>query len=90
MKQNKTAKSFLFSFLEKCSTQIISFVISIVLARILMPDVYGVIALVTIFITFADVFVTYGFGNSLIVKKDADSEDYSSCLYASIIFSIVL
>ena len=87
---SKTSKSFFYSFFEKCSVQIISFVISVILARLLMPEAYGVVALVTIFITFADVFVTYGFGNSLIVKKGAKTVDYSSCLYASLVFAAIL
>ncbi len=76
--------------MEKCGSQGVTFVVSIILARILEPDVYGTIALVTVFITILQVFVDSGFGNALIQKKNADDLDFSTVFYFNIAFSIIL
>ena len=75
---------------ERLLAQVVSFVVSIVLARILLPEDYGVVSLVLIFIAFADVFVTSGFGTSLIQKKDADDLDFNSIFYSSLAASILI
>lgn len=79
--------NFFWKFFECTSAQIITFVLSIILARILSPNDYGTIAIVLVFITIADVFVNAGFGNALIQKKDADDLDFSSVFYFSFVFS---
>lgn len=68
-------------FAERCGAQGISFVVSIILARILEPEMYGMIALVTIFTTILQIFVDSGMANALIQKKDADDLDFSSVFY---------
>ena len=79
IKQNSTLFSnLIWKFGERFLAQIVSFIVSIVLARMLMPEDYGVISLILVFITFADVFVTSGFSTSLIQKKDADDTDFST------------
>ncbi len=80
----------MWKFSERISAQLVTFIVSIVLARILEPSHYGAIAIVNVFIALANVFVASGFGNSLIQKKDSDNLDYSSVFYANIILSIVL
>lgn len=82
--------NFIWKFAERISAQLISTVVSIVLARLLMPKDYGVISIVMIFITLANVFVSDGFGTALIQKKDPKAEDYFSVLYFNIVFSCVL
>ena len=57
---------------ERLSAQIITLVVSIILARVLGPSHYGLIAIVNIFITFANVFVSDGLGSALVQKKDSD------------------
>ncbi len=86
----KTISGLLYRFAERMLAQTISLVVSVVLARIIAPEDYGAIALITVIITICDVLVTYGFGNALIQKKNTDSIDYSSCFYASLFISIVL
>lgn len=71
----------LWRFLERCGAQGVTFIVSIVLARLLDPDVYGTVALVTVFTTIMQVFVDSGMGNALIQKKDADDLDFSSVFY---------
>lgn len=79
-----------WKFAERVSTQLVSFVVSIVLARILMPSDYGAIAMVMVFITLAQVFVEGGFSGALIQKKEADKLDFSTVLYFVLFFSIIL
>ena len=91
MISNETvSKNFIWRLLERCGAQIVTFVVSIVLARLLDPSVYGEIALVTVFISILQVFVDGGLGNALIQKKDADNVDFSSVLFFNIIFCIIL
>ena len=79
-----------WKFGERIIAQGVSFVVSLVLARMLMPEQYGVVALVLVFINLANVFVTNGLGESLIQKKDADSKDFSTMFFCSLFFSIIL
>lgn len=83
--KNNVIVNFMWRFLERCGAQGVTFVVSIVLARVLDPGVYGTIALVTIFITIMQVFVDSGMGNALIQKKDADDLDFSSVFYFNIV-----
>lgn len=77
--------NFFWRFLERCGAQGVTFIVSIILARVLDPGVYGTIALVTIFTTIMQVFVDSGMGNALIQKKDADDLDFSSVFYFNIV-----
>ena len=86
----KTASSLLWSFAEKCGSQGVSFVVSIILARLLEPSDYGTIALVMIFTNVLQVFVNHGLGNALIQKKNADPLDFSTVLFANVVFCIFL
>lgn len=70
MKQNKNVISnLIWRFAERCGAQLVTFIISIVLARILAPEDYGQIALITVFTTIMQVFVDSGLGTALIQKK---------------------
>lgn len=80
--------SLLWKFSERIGAQAITFILSIILARLLSPSDYGAIAILLVFITIADVFVNAGFGSALIQKKDADDLDFSSVFYFSLIFSV--
>jgi len=79
-----------WKFAERSGAQIVTFILSLVLARLLSPNEYGIIAMVTVFITIANVFVESSFGNALIQKKDADNLDFSSVLFLNIGLSLVL
>lgn len=79
-----------WKFAERSAAQLVSLVVSIVLARLLMPSDYGAIAMVMVFITFAQVLVDGGFSGALIQKKNADKLDFSTVLYFVIIVSIIL
>ena len=75
--------------MERFGAQLVTFVVSIVLARVLDPSVYGTIALVTIFTAILQTFVEGGFGTALIQAKEADDLDFSTVFYFNI-FSCVL
>lgn len=88
--KRKTASGFAYKFAERAGAQGINFVLQLILARLLMPEDYGLISLVTVFITICDVFVTYGFGNSLVVNKKSDSKDFSTCFYFGLALATVV
>ncbi|WP_312654091.1 lipopolysaccharide biosynthesis protein [Proteiniclasticum sp.] len=87
---NHIMKSLIWKLLERSGTQGIQFIVQIVLARLLLPEEYGIIAIVMVFILLANVFVQSGFNTALIQKKDADEVDFSSVLYLSLIVATVL
>lgn len=62
MSNKKVIGNFLWRFAERCGAQLVTFIVSIVLARILAPEDYGQIALITVFTTIMQVFVDSGLG----------------------------
>ena len=76
--------------MERTGAQGVTFLVSIVLARLLEPKVYGTVALVTVFITILQVFIDSGLGNALIQKKDADNLDFSSVFFFNITVCVLL
>lgn len=89
--ENKTILSnFIWRYAERCGAHLVVFVVSVVLARLLSPDVYGTIALMMVFISIIQIFVDSGFGNALIQKKNADNIDFATVFYANIFFCTVL
>ena len=89
-KPNGAISGISWKFAERILAQSVSFLVSIVLARVLMPEQYGTISLVLVFINIANAFVTNGLGLSLIQKKDADDVDFSTIFYCSLILGLVL
>lgn len=83
-------KSFLWKLFERVSTQLIQFIVTIVLARLLLPSEYGTIALIAIFIQLCDVVVDGGLNTALIQKKDADNTDFSTIFFFSVGIAWVL
>lgn len=88
--RDQVVSGVIWKFAERIGAQVVTFVVSVVLARLLSPDDYGMIALVTIFITLANTFVDSGFGTALVQKKNADNIDFSTVFYFSIAVSIGL
>lgn len=82
--------NIIWRFAERCGAQIVSFIVSIVLARILAPEAYGTIALITVFTNILQVFVDSGLGNALIQKKDADDIDFSTVFYTNLFSCLIL
>lgn len=90
MEKKRVVNNFIWRFLERCGAQGVTLVVSIVLARLLNPEIYGTVALVTVFTTIMQIFVDSGMGNALIQKKDADDLDFSSVFYFNILMCSVL
>lgn len=94
MSQNDIAsaawRGMIWRFLERCSSQVVSFIVSIVLARLLLPEQYGLIAITMIFVALSEVFVTSGLGTALIQKSEYDEIEFSTMFWASVTFSFLL
>lgn len=88
--KGKVISGLFWKFGERIASQGISFVVSIVLARLLMPEYYGTVSLVLVFINLANVFITEGLAEALIRKKDADDVDFSTVFYCNFAFSVAL
>ena len=86
----KFVKNMIWSLLERSGAEIVTFIVSIVLARLLDPTVYGTIALITVITTILQVFVESGFGSALIQKKDADDLDFSTVFYFNVVMCLCL
>ena len=80
-KKNVILSNFIWRFAERCGAQLVTAVVSVLLARLLAPDDYGMIALVSVFTNIMYVFVDCGRSTALIQKKDADDLDFSSVFY---------
>ena len=76
--KKKVVSGLFWRFAERSGAQIVSLIVTVILARILSPNEYGTIALITVFTTILQVFIDGGFGNALIQKKDADDVDFST------------
>lgn len=79
-----------WKFGERIIAQGISFVISLLLARLLAPEQYGTVALALVFINIANVFVTNGLGESLMQKKSAGDVEFSTMFFCSLGMSVLL
>lgn len=84
--KSKTINGFKWSFIDTIFKYLLTFFISIILARLLAPSDYGLIGIVGVFVAFSRVFIDGGFSDALIRKKDCTIEDYSSVF----IFNLVL
>lgn len=89
-KRIKVLENLSWRFGERLCSRIVSFIVTIIIARILDPSDYGVIAMVNVFIELADVIVASGFGSAVIQKKDADELDYSSAFFFQLFLSAFL
>lgn len=87
---NKALNGFAWRFAERCGAQGVTFIVSIILARLLAPELYGTIALVTVFTSILQVFIDSGMANALIQKKDADDLDFSTVFYFNFTICILL
>jgi len=82
--KTKTLHGLFWSFFERIGQQGIQFIIAIILARLLLPEQFGLIAMLTIFIAIAQSFIDSGFGQALIQKKEATHVDSCLTFYSNI------
>lgn len=90
MNRKVVVSSLIWRFAERCGAQGVSFIVGLVLARLLAPEDYGLIAIVSVFTTFLNIFIDSGMGGALVQKKNADDIDYSSVFYFNVVFSVIL
>ena len=88
--KGKMLSGMVWKFGERFIAHGVSFIVSLILARILMPKDYGAVAVINIFIAIADVFLTSGLNTALIQKKDADDIDFSTVFYCNLFLSLLL
>lgn len=82
--------NMLWRLFERTGAQIVSTVVSIILARLLLPSDYGTIALVTVFLNIMQVFIDSGLGTALIQKKEPDDLDYSTVFFFNLFVCVIL
>ena len=94
MENNKekkvVVKNLFWRYSERTLAQGVTFIVSVILARLLTPNDYGIVGLITVFISIAGVFVSSGFGNSLIQKENVTQLDYSSVFFFNLVMGILL
>lgn len=88
--KSKTVSGVGWSFAESILGQGVTFLVGIVLARLLSPDEYGLIGIITIFVTVLDSIVDAGFSNALIRKKEVSNSDYNTMFIANMAMSVLL
>ncbi len=87
--KQKTVKGLIWSFIDVAAGQGVQFVISIILARLLMPREFGLLGMIVVFVAISEAFVNSGFSSALIRKKSATQSDYSTVFYFSLAVSII-
>ena len=87
--KQKTVSGLLWSFVDTMAGQGITFVVGIILARMLSPREFGLIGMLTVFIAVSQSFIDSGFSNALIRKKDCSSTDYSTVFYFNLAVGIL-
>lgn len=88
--KQKTVKGVGWSFADNIANQGVTFLVSLVLARLITPEEYGLIGIITIFIAVFNSIVDSGFSNALIRKNDIKEIDYSTVFITNMVLSVVL
>lgn len=88
--KNQAAKGVMWNAFERFSSQGIQFILTIIIARILTPQDYGLVAMLGIFMAISQTIVDSGFSNALIQKKNRTEEDYSTMFYFNLVASILI
>lgn len=87
---SKTVNTVVWSGVERLSVQGIQFVLTLIIARLVQPSDYGLIAIVGIFLAIAQTFVDSGFSNALIQKQNRTEVDYATVFYFSVIIGVIV
>lgn len=88
--RKKTKLGMFWNVIEKFMSQGIAFVLNIILARLLTPHDYGTIGMLTIFLTFSNVFIDSGFSRALIQKQERTEADFTTTLIFNVVVSVLL
>lgn len=88
--KDKAVNGMFWTFAQKFSAQLVSFFVTVILARILTPDDYGIVALCGLFLVLMNVFADGGMGQALIQKKNADEKDFNTLFTTQFVFTIIV
>lgn len=88
--RQKVLSNLIWRFMERCGAQLVSFAVTVVLARLIDPEVFGLIATVTVITSILLVFSDSGMANALIQKKDPDDLDFSSVFFFNVLFGLAI
>jgi O-antigen/teichoic acid export membrane protein len=88
--REKAVKGMFWSFSDSMATQLIQFIVGLVLARLLSPEEFGLIGMITVFIAVTQSLVDSGFGQALIRKKEATDSDFSTVFYFNFLAGVIL
>lgn len=86
--KEKTVSGLIWSFIESFSTQGITFIVGVILARLLTPQEFGLVGMITIFIAITSSLINGGFGTALIQKKNCNEKDFSTAFYFNVLMGI--
>lgn len=89
MKSN-IANNLMWKLMERFGVQGIQFILQIILARLLLPEDYGMLSIMLVFTTLANIFVQTGFNTALIQNQDVKEEDYSSVFWVTLVVAFLL
>lgn len=90
MERKKIISSLAFKFIERLAVKGAGLIIGIVLARLLLPEEFGQVAIITIFINLANSIIQNGFNSALVQQKEVDDKDYSTVFYITMVLSAVI
>ena len=88
--KNKATQGVFWSAVERYSLQVVQFLLKLVIARILIPDDYGLIGMIAIFMAVSQIFIDGGFSNALIQKKERSEADYNTVFYINFGISVLI
>ncbi len=88
--KEKAISGFAWSLAERFGSAISDFVISIIIARLLAPEEFGLVAMVMVFISFLTPFIDAGLGKAIIRKKEVTAIEYSTVFWWNIVLSILI
>lgn len=88
--KTKAISGIFWTFIQQFSIQGVGFFVSIILARLLMPGEFGLIAIISVFINFGNILINSGMSQSLMRSQNLDNDDYSSVFYFNLLLSITI
>lgn len=88
--KDKTIRNMIWSLIDRVGSRVIQLAMQLILARLLMPSDFGVLGIVTIFLTLPIIIIDSGFTNALIRDKDVEQKDYSTVFYYNVFISVVV
>lgn len=88
--KNETIKGVVWSGVEKLSTYMVTFIVNIIMARLLTPADYGVVGIIAVFVSFSQLFIDGGFTTALISKANRDEKDYRTVFVFNLSSSLLL